>query len=78
MPAHPIGHNPPVGVWFQFLLVERPVIDLSGWYSAIKLIAVRIEQQPASIQDLMHCSRVELWGLNILSSSSTLPDSSAR
>jgi hypothetical protein len=31
------GHKPPVGVTFQFLLVVRPVIEVSVRYSAIKL-----------------------------------------
>lgn len=33
-----IGQDLPVGVTFQFLLVVRPVIQLSGWYSAIRLM----------------------------------------
>lgn len=33
-----IGHNPPVWVTFQFSLVVRPVIELSGRYSASKLM----------------------------------------
>jgi hypothetical protein len=36
--THPVGHNPPVGVAFQFLLVGRVAIELSGWYSASKLM----------------------------------------
>jgi hypothetical protein len=32
------GHNLAVAVTFQFLLVVRPVIELSGRYSAIKLM----------------------------------------
>ena len=32
------GHNRPVEVTFQFLLVVRPVIELSGRYSASKLM----------------------------------------
>ena len=31
------GHEPPVAVTFQFLLVGRLVIELSGRYSASKL-----------------------------------------
>jgi hypothetical protein len=32
------GHNPPVGVVFQFLLVGRLAIELNGRYSASKLM----------------------------------------
>jgi hypothetical protein len=32
------GHNPPVGVTFQFLLLVGVVIELSGLYSASKLM----------------------------------------
>ncbi len=32
------GHNPPVGVAFQFLLVGRLSIELNGRYSASKLM----------------------------------------
>jgi len=35
---HPTGHDQPVGVTFQFLLVGRPVIESSGRYSASKLM----------------------------------------
>jgi hypothetical protein len=42
------GHNPPVGVTFQLLLVVRPVIELSGRYSASKLMTSL--PQPGQIQ----------------------------
>jgi hypothetical protein len=35
---HTPGHNRPVEVTFQFLLVGRLAIELSGWYSASKLM----------------------------------------
>jgi hypothetical protein len=38
LPISTLGHNPPVRVTFQFLLVVRPVIELSGRYSAGKLM----------------------------------------
>jgi hypothetical protein len=34
------GHNRPVEVTFQFLLVLRPVIELNGRYSATKLTSL--------------------------------------
>ena len=34
---HPTGHNLPVRVTFQFLMLVCPVIELNGRYSAIKL-----------------------------------------
>ena len=37
-PTVTFGHNRPVEVTFQFLLVVRPVIELSGRYSASKLM----------------------------------------
>ena len=38
MPTRAPGHNPPVEVTFQFLLVGRQAIELSGRYSASKLM----------------------------------------
>ena len=35
---HSLGHNRPVGVTFQLLLVGRLAIELSGRYSASKLM----------------------------------------
>ena len=46
--THPIGHNRPVEVTFQFLLVGRLAIELSGWYSASKLMTALA--QPGQIQ----------------------------
>jgi hypothetical protein len=37
-PPRTPGHNLPVRVTFQFLLVVRPVFQLSGRYSASKLM----------------------------------------
>ena len=42
------GHNLAVAVTFQFLLVVRPVIELSGRYSAIKLMTSL--PQPGQLQ----------------------------
>jgi len=36
--THTSGHNPPVGVAFQFLLVGRLSIEFNGRYSASKLM----------------------------------------
>jgi hypothetical protein len=33
-----VGHNLPVGVTFQFVLVARSLINLSGRYSVSKLM----------------------------------------
>jgi hypothetical protein len=43
---HTIGHNRPVEVTFQFLLLGCPVIELSGRYSASELMTP--QPQPAS------------------------------
>jgi hypothetical protein len=46
------GHHLPVGVTFQFSLVGRPVIELSGRYSASKLITALAQsshQETASV-----------------------------
>ncbi len=67
------GHNPPVGVTFQFLLVVRPVIELSGRYTASKLMTSR--PQPGQERKFDTSGKRSLERLLRLKPDATLRDS---
>jgi len=58
---HPTGHNRPVVVTFQFLLLGRLVIEMSVRYSAIKLSAAL--PQPGQDLTVEHTNSNGIYGI---------------